>query len=178
MTEIKRYTMVGLALIALVGLVPIVLTPTPAYAVSCAGAAQLVGAIIMSVAPGSTTTIPFTLSWAGVPNSDTFAITTSVAPAGWTFTVLTPSVSVGANGASGSAPVSVSVKAPSTAGAQAQMTVTATDGLCAPSVIASLTVAVHTTGVPEFSTTMLVPLVLGFASVVAIRKRNWKLPSN
>ena len=178
MTEIKRYTMFALALIALVGLVPIVLTPTPAHAVTCAGSAQIIGALIVNVAPGSTTTLPFTLSWAGVPNSDTFTITTLPAPAGWTFTVMTPSVSVGASGASGSAPVSVQVKAPSIAGASAQMTVTATDGLCTLSVTASLTVSVHTTGVPEFSTTMLVPLALGFASIVAIRKRNWKLPSN
>jgi hypothetical protein len=177
MTEIKRYTMLGLALIALVGLVPIVLTPTPAHAVTCTGSAQIIGALVVNVAPASTTTLPFTFTWAGVPNKDIFTISTLPAPAGWTFTVLTKSVNVGANGASGTAPVSISVTAPNVPGASAQMTVTATDGLCTLSVTASLTVSVHTTSVPEFSTTMLVPLALGFA-LVAIRKRNWKLPSH
>jgi hypothetical protein len=125
----------------------------PALAPSCVGSAQITGAGVVHFMAGEMKTLTYTLVWTGLPNSDVFTVSTTAAPAGWAFNLLTTSVNVGSSGASGSAPIDVQVTAPVIVDT-ATMTVSATDGACTPSISASLTSSFAS--VPEFA----VPAVL------------------
>ena len=125
----------------------------PAFATSCVGSAEIDGAGVVYFNAGETKTLTYTLIWTGLPNSDVFTVSTTAAPAGWTFNLLTTSVNVGSSGASGSAPIQVQVTAPVTVDT-ATMTVSASDGMCTPAISASLTSSFAS--VPEFA----VPAVL------------------
>jgi hypothetical protein len=115
---------------------------------SCLGSAQITGAGVVHFNAGEMKTLTYTLVWTGLLNNNTFAVSTTAAPAGWTFNLLTTSVNVGASGASGSAPIQVQVTAPVTVDT-ATMTVSASDGMCNPAISASLTSSFAS--VPEFA---------------------------
>jgi hypothetical protein len=139
--------------------------------VPCPGV-SVSGPLQATLPAGSTSTLTYTVTWAGFTIPKTLAITTNAPPSGWSWT---PSpTSIMASG-SGSATVTVTVTASTFVGSVASLTVTATDGTCG----GSITTAAQTTGLnttPEFAAGMLVALGAGIVAIMALRRQATKMP--
>ncbi|MEM0117508.1 MAG: hypothetical protein QXV32_03600 [Conexivisphaerales archaeon] len=139
--------------------------------VPCPGV-SVSGPLQATLPAGTTSTLIYTITWAGFTSPTTLAVTTNSPPSGWSWSASPSSVPVSG---SGSATVTVSVTTPTLVGSVASLTVTATDGTCG----GSTTTAAHTTGLnttPEFAAGMLAALGAGIVAIMALRRQTTKMP--